>query len=145
MHGLPSIGQMLDTLRNAGLEDSEALAFCSQELVVECGEKLLTLLRKGAPDDAAECATGVLVGLLRADISEAQEDATAAIRVLASRGTHGDSLREAGAIPLLVRVISDNEHASSVEHASGALAHLMMQRAATTAPGRARGLSQSLK
>jgi len=49
--------------------------------------------------------------------------------VLASRGTHGDSIREAGAIPLLVRAISTDEQAC-VKHASGALAHLMMQRAA---------------
>ena len=73
--------------------------------------------------------TGLLVGLLRAGRGPAG-DATAAIRVLASRGTHSDSIREAGAIPLLLQVLQDGGNAEGVEHASGALAHLMMQRAA---------------
>ena len=127
--GLSSLSRMLNELRDSGMEDGEALAVCSEAIVMEIGVKLLTLMKKGAPDSAAVSVIGVIVGLLRAGY-DAAEDATAAIRVLASRGTHGDTIREAGGIPLLVRVLQDQPSVAGAEHASGALAHLVMQRAA---------------
>ena len=57
-------------------------------------------------------------------------DAAAAVRALASRGSHADAIREAGGIPLLLTVLEDGAGDDGVEHASGALAHLLMQRAA---------------
>ena len=110
-------------------ESEELLATASQVLQYEVGERLLELLRKGMTDEAATPTVGLLVGLLRAGRGPA-EHAVAALRVLASRGTHGDSIREAGAIPLLLQVVQDGAGAEGVEHASGALAHLMMQRSA---------------
>ena len=48
--------------------------------------------------------------------------------MLASRGTHADSIREAGGIPLLVDVLrSENVSEETLEHTTGALAHLVMQ------------------
>ena len=112
--------------------DTEVLTIAAQDLLDETGERLLALLKMGTPDEAATPAIGLLVALLRAGSGTAAEDATAAIRTLASRGTHGDSLREAGAIPHLVGILRDPEGAcgNGIEHAAGALAHLCMQRAA---------------
>ena len=129
-HSLSDIGELLSSLRNAGLDESEALSMASLSLAEEVGGKLLALLKKGAPDEAATAAIGVLVGLISVGHGRCSENATAAIRVLASRGTHGDSIREAGGIPLLLRVLRDAESTAGVEHASGALAHLVMQRSA---------------
>ena len=53
---LSDIGAMLSSLRDAGLDESEALAVASQGIVEEVGCKLLALLKKGAPDEAANCA-----------------------------------------------------------------------------------------
>lgn len=129
-HSLSDIGELLSSLRNAGLDESEALSMASLSLAEEVGGKLLALLKKGAPDEAATAAIGVLVGLISVGHGRCSENATAAIRVLASRGTHGDSIREAGGIPMLLRVLRDAESTAGVEHASGALAHLVMQRSA---------------
>lgn len=111
-------------------EPPEALAIYSQELIDEVGERLLTLLKMGMPDEAATPTIGLLVGLLRAG-GYAAADGAAALRVLASRGTHGDSIREAGGIPLLLQMIEDaGADADASEDSIGAIAHLMMQRAA---------------
>jgi len=120
------------------MEASDALAL-ALALASEVSEKLLSLMKMGAPDEAATAVVGILVGLLRADATHGTvitEDATAAIRMLANRGTHGDTIREAGGIPLLLRVVRDSASGEGagdedgVEHAAGALAHLVMQRAA---------------
>ena len=120
-------------LRNAGLPTNEAVAIASCELLQEVSERLNALIKLGAPDAATAPAIGLLVSLLRAGRgSPATDEAASAIYALASRGSHGDTIRKAGGIPLLLDVLRDGEvdGGERAERASGALAHLVMQCAA---------------
>ena len=108
-------------------EDRQALSSFAEEYISEVSDTLLTLMKKNLPDSTATLAVGLLVGLLNVGDGPA-EDAAAAIRILVSRGTHSDTIREAGAIPHLVKVLRDGGGPTK-DSASAALAHLVMQRA----------------
>jgi hypothetical protein len=125
------------------MQDDHRTAFglASQSLLDEVSERLLAhvqdLIKSGAPEDAAGPAVGVLVSLLRAK----DHDGTAAIAAaagiysLVSRGKLGDTVREAGGIPLLLSLLTtehdyEEDDGRLREYASGALAHLAMQREA---------------
>ncbi|KAL3906443.1 MAG: hypothetical protein SGPRY_010543 [Prymnesium sp.] len=111
-----------------GSAEGEVASAASHELLEQLGQSILHFLKLGMSDEAAAPAIWLLVGLLKARVGS--EDACAAIRTLASRGTHGDSIRSAGGIPPLFRVIREGAGLRGAEYASCALAHLVMQRSA---------------
>lgn len=103
-------------------------------------EWLLDLLDQSAPDEALKPAVGVLVGLLNHDGEAAViEKAAYALRLVANRGTHGDTVREAGGVPALVSVLRFGVDTWAAEQAAGALMHLCMQRQANKEALRAAG------
>ena len=145
---------MLASLARLALQQSARLGegpalnapvpLCDEDLdkILELlSEWLLRFIKGGADDDSTAPAIGLLVGLLRTGRrSVATQDAASALYTLASRGSHGDAIREAGGIPLLVEVLRDDDDddddedgAAAAERASGTLAHLAMQRSANRA------------
>jgi len=109
------------------------------EILELLSDWLLRFVKGGAPEESTAPAIGLLVGLLRTGRrSVATQDAAAALYTLASRGSHGDAICEAGGIPLLLEVLredddDDDEDDRAAERASGTLAHLSMQRSANRA------------
>jgi len=130
-----------------GAEDFAAEDAAKQEALIDESldglertvEWISHLLDQSAPDEALKLVVGVLVGLLHDGEVAVIEKAANALRLVANRGTHGDTIREAGGIPALIAVLRLGADTWAAEQAAGALMHLVMQRNANKEALRAAG------